>query len=237
MEENQTHELTDTTKIEAISEKEEKTTHAINRETKKSSAFRNIILTTLQISNIAFCVSLGYLFVTFLLSSLGVNMSPFFGGMINGITLGFSATIGFFYYVAIFLIGATIVALMIGFISINNKYAKILREANRQDIDIFILPSQTISCIFSLILVSGLLGFLSLAFIFNNMFSLPIVALIVATVALIIAFVFILVYVIKNRKKFNNLSDIDKVVVKEQSKNLITAREKREKKKRVGKLY
>ena len=75
----------------------------------------------------------------------------------------------------------------------------------------------------------------------NDMFSLPIICLIVSTVALIVSFVLIVVYIIKNRINYNKLSDIDKFIVKEQSKGLIKNKEKREKKRErkrmVGKLY
>ncbi|MBQ9790511.1 MAG: hypothetical protein IJW24_02840 [Clostridia bacterium] len=240
MDENQN--VTEETAVtQAPSEEKQESTHAVNRERRGTSALRSSIMTMLQISNIAFCISLGYLLVTFLMNSFGVNMSPFFGGMISSLTLGISSAIGIFYYIIIFLIATLIIGLMIGFVNINNNYSKLLKESNKQNFDIVVAPSQTISCMIGIVLVMFLLSFFSLSFIMNDMFSLPIICLIVSTVALIVSFVLIVVYIIKNRINYNKLSDIDKFIVKEQSKGLIKNKEKREKKRErkrmVGKLY
>ena len=200
-------------------------------------ALRAIIMVVLQISNIAFGVSIGYLFVTYLMSVLGVNLSPFFGGVANSLTLGFSATIGFFLYFVLFLVGALIIGLIMGFVKMNNNYSSVLRSANEQNMDIALAPGATISCFISFIIVIPILVFLDITFYLNDMLTLPIIFLFVATIALVLAFILTIVLSIINRIKFSKISEAEKIIVREQSRAFQIKKEKKERKRRVGKLY
>ena len=203
----------------------------------KKSLLRTFVMIFLQISNIAFCVSMGYLLFTYASSVLGVDLSGFFGGEIGMLTLGLSSTVGVFIYFFIAMVAVLIVGLAIGFVSMNNKYYKILKAANDQKLEVVLAPAQTTSSMIGIFIVMCILAFLSITFVMNTMFSLPIIMLMIATVALVIAFGLAIANIIVNRVKYNRLSDIDKTIVKEQSKALAIKREKKERKRRVGKLY
>ena len=189
----------------------------------------------LQIANVAFCIMMGYLLVTFLLNHLGVDLGALFG--YEGVDLGFMETLGIFAIALIIGIAGLIISVAIGFVASNQKYYNVLKTATRENLQVALAPTQTISSIIWMIVALIIMGLVCMYFGQNGIVSLTSILLYISIAALGVAFIFTIVICITNRVMFSKLTDTEKDAVREQSKQFRKKMEKRERNKRAGKLY
>ena len=201
----------------------------------KRNALRTLVMVFLQISNIAFCAMMGYLLVTFLMSCFGVDLGAFFG--FDGFDFGFTETLGFILYVGIAFVIGIIVSVAIGFVSSNQKFYKVLKTANDENLDVVLITEQTVGSSIWMVVAIFIMLFVAIYFIQNAIVSITSVLLFICIAALSLSLIFTIANSIVNRVKYNKLTEEEKAAVKERSKDFKVKMIKRERKSNAGKLY
>ena len=198
-------------------------------------ATRSLVMVFLQISNIAFCVMMAYLLVTFLMSCFGSDLSGFFG--YEGFDFGFMEAIGVLIYFCIAIVIAIAVAVAIGFVQSNQKFYNVLKTAKKENLGVVLTTAQTVGSTIWMVVAIILMGFVALYFIQNAIISITAILLYICIIALILALIATIVHSSINRNMYNKLTAEEKAAVKERSSAFNVKVKKRERKANAGKLY
>lgn len=202
---------------------------------KSLKATRSLVMAFLQISNIAFCVMMAYLLVTFLMSCFGSNLSGFFG--YDGFDFGFMEAIGVLVYFCIAVVIAIAVAVAIGFVQSNQKFYNVLKTAKNENLGVVLTTGQTVGSSVWMVIAIILMGFVALYFIQNAIVSITSILLYICIIALVLALITTIIHSSINRSMYNKLTEEEKTAVKERSEAFKVKVKKHERKSNAGKLY
>ena len=154
----------------------------------------------------------------------------------NAFSLGFAGIVGILYY--IFIVGLALIPIAIGFFfrNVKAKYVNVLKGANKENMEVVFARLEFFSMFIGELIIDVIL-FFAIFICFTNNFTVVGILLSVTFVLAIIFMVLVIVDLIRNRVAYNKLSDAEREEIKVKIKSFRKVRYKKERKKRVGKLY
>ncbi len=201
----------------------------------KIISFRKFVMAILKISNIAISILSIYLLLSLAMQSLGLNIGNFFKFSDSALDLMSSFGV---WLIAIFIVLALIViTILIAVIKINKHYYNVLKTANEQNLRIYLAPWQTFASACGFIVLGAILTFLSFIFLSSNPKGLPAILTLICVAIILLSLILLIILSLYNRAQFSKLTEQEQQEVKKQSEQFKRELQKKEDKKKAGKLY